>query len=118
MGMMPKKVERRLEIERQVREIMNSPSYKEKMKEYRREDILHGLVKLSFITCEYLEMTHRCKKAGLIKYLNFVRERVSELPNDHEYFVDANKYYLDEIGIDVLKMFGLQTSDTEERKYV
>lgn len=95
-------------------EIVNSPAYKEAQRKDKEQQVLLALARLTFISCEYLELKHGYKKNGLKNFIEFVKNRMTEIGNDLEYFTDVQKYY-GSIGLDVMKELGMEIEKDETK---
>lgn len=96
-------------VDKLASEIVNSKAYKEAQQMDKEQNVLSALTRLSFLTCEYLELKHGYKKNGLRTFLKFIVGRMNEIGSDSEYFEEVQEYYK-EIGLDVMKELGLTIS--------
>jgi hypothetical protein len=60
-----------------------------------------------FIGLIWLEMNFRCKRNGLVKFLEFVKGTMADIEGDEDFFRDSNKYYVEKYNLDVMEYLGL-----------
>lgn len=105
-----------------VNQIMESKEWKEAKKKDQEQAVFNAFLRLSFFACEYLEEKHGYKKKGLQRFLKYMVELMDEPKDDQQYFIDAEKYYKEELGLDVMKELGLairsddDDTQTEEKE--
>ena len=83
---------------------------REKELEAERQSIIRALLRFTFIGMSYLESNFRCKKRGLLKFVDYVKwvmQRIGE-HHDTEFFVASNKYFVEKYDIDVMEYLGLE----------
>lgn len=112
MGSLNKK-RKRWEAEKKAKEIMNTPSFKEAMKEQDIKSTANAIGRLAFIACEFLENTHGYKKAGLKKFLKYLADCIEYTGEDEEFFLTHDKYYKEMLELDVLAELGLMLEEKE-----
>ena len=105
------KYRRRYEAEKKAKEIMDTPRFKEAMKEENIRATANAIGRLAFIACEFLENHHGYKKVGLKKFLEFLSWSIDYTGEDDEFFLTHDKYYKEEMDLDVLKELGLRLED-------
>ena len=65
---------RQREAKRKLAEdIMNTPEFKEAMRQQEERAVLNALARFTFMMCGFLETRHGYKKEGLKKLLDFVK---------------------------------------------
>lgn len=109
------KAHKKIKAEKMAEQIMNSPKYREARKQDMQEATINALAAFTFMGCVYLEMNFRCKRPGLEKFIDFVRETVIDFKNDDKWLEDSNEYYKDTYGLDVMECIGLQVKDGDEK---
>lgn len=102
------KAHKKNQLERQIENVLNSPEHKAYMREFQSECVAQALARFSFFACGYLETRHNYKKAGLQKFLHSVRMALKATEDDENFFIDYEKYYKDEMDLDVLAELGLR----------
>lgn len=105
MGWQDKALQKR-RMEKQIKEIMNSPEYKQVEREREDQMFWSALYQLSFISCEFLERNHGYKKKGLQKFLKYLHDCIVEA--DDGFYLSQDKYYKEEMNLDVLEVFGMK----------
>ena len=101
------KLRKRYEAEKMAKKVMDSPTFKEALKEQEVRATTAAIAKLAFISCEFLENTHGYKKRGLKKFLKYLLHFVEEIGNDSEFLVTQDKYYKEMMDLDVLGELGM-----------
>ena len=101
------KQRQRYEAEKMAKKVMDSPSFKETLKEQEIRATANAIARLSFIACEFLENTHGYKKTGLKKFLKYLLHFIEEVGTDTEFLVTQDKYYKEMMDLDVLGELGL-----------
>ena len=108
-----RKAKEKEEIHRMIQRAMNTPEYK-KAREYdMQQATLRGLITFTHIGLAYLELVFRCKRKGLLKFLQFAKKVVDEIGYDEEYIKASNKYYLETHDLDVMDILGVAYGDKE-----
>ena len=102
------KYRKKAENEKKAKEIMDTPVFKEMMKEQGVKATANAIGRLAFITCEFLETRHGYKKAGLKKFLEFLHYCINYAEEDNELFISYEKYFKDNFDLDVLAEIGLR----------
>jgi hypothetical protein len=105
------KYRKRYEAEKKAKEIMDTPVFKEAMKEENIRATANAIGRLAFIACEYLENNHGYKKVGLKKFLKYLSDCIDYTGQDEEFFLTHDKYYKEILDLDVLKELGLCLED-------
>lgn len=105
------KYRKRYEAEKKAKEIMDTPVFKEAMKEENIRATANAIGRLAFIACEYLENNHGYKKVGLKKFLKYLSDCIDYTGEDEEFFLTHDKYYKEMLNLDVLKELGLCLED-------
>ena len=101
------KMRQRWEAEKMAKKVMDSPRFKEALREQDIRATTTAIAKLAFISCEFLENTHGYKKRGLKKFLKYLLHFVEEVGADEEFLVTQDKYYKEMLDLDVLGELGL-----------
>lgn len=99
---------RKHRIEKMIEEVMKSPEYKESEQKRSNEILNESTATLAFIACEFLENNHGYKKVGLKKFLDYLNDCMNESAKDSDFFIAHNKYFKEEMGLDVLAELGLK----------
>lgn len=107
------KFEKRARTQKIINEIMNSSAYQEARKKDQEQAALQAYMSFCIIACDFLELTHRYKKNGLIKFLKFASQRLKYVEENENYFVEMNDMYKDEFGLDVLELLGMRIEGGE-----
>lgn len=105
------KYRKRWEAEKKAKEVMDTPVFKEAIKEQNIKATANAIGRLAFIACEYLENNHGYKKVGLKKFLKYLSDCIDYTGEDEEFFLTHDKYYKEEMDLDVLKELGLCLED-------
>lgn len=105
MGWQDKALQKR-RMEKQIKEIMNSPEYKQAEREREDQMFWRAICQLSFISCEYLENNHGYKKKGLQKFLKYLFDCIVNAEDD--FYLSQDNYYKEEMGLDILEIFGMK----------
>lgn len=101
------KYRKRYEAEKKAKEIMNTPVFKEAMKEENIRATANAIGRLAFVACEFLENNHGYKKVGLKKFLKYLSDCIDYTGEDEDFFLTHDKYYKEMLDLDVLKELGL-----------
>lgn len=101
------KQRKRYEAEKMAKHVMETPSFKETLKEQELRATTNAIARLAFIACEFLENTHGYKKAGLQKFLKYLLDCLNYTGEDAEFFITHEKYYKEMMDLDVLGELGL-----------
>ena len=109
------KAHKKIKAEKMAMEIMNSPRYREARKQDMQQATMRALVTFVFIGLVYLEMTFRCKRKGLMKFLDFVRGVVIDFKDDDKWLEASNEYYKETYDIDVMDYFGMALERNDDR---
>lgn len=94
-------------MHKQIDEALNSPKYKEERRKWEEQAVLQALLKFVFIGLIWLEMNFRCKRNGLVKFLEFVKGTMADINDDQDFFLDSNKYYIEKYNLDVMDYLGM-----------
>ncbi len=105
-------------INRMIEEAMNSKQYKEARQKDLEQATIKALVRFTLIGCIYLDMVFRCKKKGLLKFLEFVKKTVCEIGDDNDFIRATNDYYKDKMQLDVMAFLGMQFVGEEDGESV
>lgn len=105
------KYRKRWEAEKKAKEVMDTPVFKEAIKEQNIKATANAIGRLAFIACEYLENNHGYKKVGLKKFLKYLSDCIDYTGEDEEFFLTHDKYYKEIHDLDVLKELGLCLED-------
>lgn len=90
-----------------AQDVMNSPEFKEYMRQHDEQAVINALARFAFMMCEFLETRHGYKKQGMLKALKFVRGCLEYTEDNENFFVDNDKYYKEEYDLDVLAELGM-----------
>ena len=101
------KYRKRYEAEKKAKEIMNTPVFKEAMKEENIRATANAIGRLAFIACEFLENNHGYKKVGLKKFLKYLSDCIDCTETDDEFFITHEKYYKEMFDLDVFSELGI-----------
>ena len=105
---------RRKEANRKVtQEVINSPEFKEYMRQHEEQAVINALARFAFMMCEFLETRHGYKKQGMLKALKFVRGCLEYTTDNETFFKDGYEYFKSEYDLDVLAELGLGLEDKE-----
>lgn len=102
------KLRKKYEAEKMALKVMDSPKFKEALREQEIKSTTNAIGRLAFITCEFLENTHGYKKAGLKKFLKYLVDCLDYTSTDDEFFITHEKYYKEMMELDVLAELGLE----------
>lgn len=86
--------------DKMIKELVDSPEYQAAKMRDRENDVLNAFCEFCFVMCEYLEIKHRYKHDGLLRFLEFAKAKANEM--DEDYFVDMAQCYKDKYNLDVL----------------
>jgi hypothetical protein len=103
-----KRFQKRAQAEKVTREIMSSAAYREARKKDMEQAALHAYWSFCIVTCDFLELRHRYKKRGLMKFLKFASQRLKYVEENENYFFEMNEMYKDEMDLDVLGLLGMR----------
>ena len=98
---------KRYEAEKMTKQVMENPMFKAAMKEQEERAVLNALARFTYMMCGFLETRHGYKKEGLKKFLGYVFMNLQYTGDDADFFVEYEKYYREEYGLDVLGELGL-----------
>lgn len=90
-----------------AQEVMNTAEFRKAMKVQEEQAVLNALGRFTFMMCGFLETRHGYKKAGLEKFLAFVKTSLECTEDDAMFFKDYENYYKEEMDLDVLEHLGL-----------
>lgn len=107
------KMEKRAKTQKIINEIMKSSAYQQARKKDMEQAALQAYMSFCLIACDFLELTHRYKKNGLIKFLKFASQRLKYVEGNENYFIEMNDMYRDELGLDVLELLGMRIEGGE-----
>ena len=109
------KAHKRNNVHKMIEQAMNTQKYKEARRKDMEQATLQALARFCFICLMYLELNFRCKSAGMLKFLKFVKKNVEEIGKDEEMLETANGYYKEYFNIDVMRFLGMEfTKDGDE----
>lgn len=101
------RLRKKYEAEKLAKQVMDSPVFKETLKEQELRATTNAIARLAFISCEFLENNHGYKKVGLKKFLKYLLDCLEYTGSDDEFFITHEKYYKEIHGLDVLGELGL-----------
>lgn len=101
------RLRKKYETEKLAKQVMESPAFKETLKEQELRATTNAIARLAFISCEFLENNHGYKKVGLKKFLKYLLDCLEYTGSDDEFFITHEKYYKEIHGLDVLGELGL-----------
>lgn len=101
------KFKKRQESEKLAKKVLNTQEFKREFRRMERTATVNALARFAFMMCGFLETRHGYKKAGLKKFLKFVMVNLQCTEDDSNFFLEYDKYYKDEYGLDVLGELGL-----------
>lgn len=101
------KVRKKEASKKLAREVMNTPEFKKEIQKMRESAVMEALARFTFMMCGFLETRHGYKTDGLQKFLSFVITELKCTEDDENFFIEYDKYYREEYGLDVLGKFGL-----------
>lgn len=101
-------------MRKMVEEVLKSPEYKEKQQQMESEWVTKALARFAFIMCGFLETRHGYKKDGLNRFLSFLLLNLDCTQDDENFFVEYDKYYKSEYGLDVLAALGMELEGKEQ----
>lgn len=105
------KYRKRYEAEKMAHRVMDSPVFKEALKEQELRSTTNAIARLAFIACEFLENNHGYKKVGLKKFLKYLSDCLEYTGEDEDFFITHEKYYKEIMDLDVLGEIGLGLED-------
>lgn len=94
-------------------EVMNTPEFKEAMRQQEERAVLNALARFTYMMCGFLETRHGYKKDGLKKFLAFVMVNLQCTDDNAMFFKEYDEYFKDEYGLDVLAELGLGLEETK-----
>lgn len=86
-----------------VEQAMKDPRFQEAKRKKIEQATKEAFDSFLLISADYLHRYHRCKKNGLLKYIQFVVEQIETIKTDPEYFKLLNEALADETGLNILK---------------
>ena len=104
------KVHKKIQAEKMAKELMSSQIYREARRQDKEEATLHALGMFAFVGMIWLEMNFRCKRAGLLKFLDFLKGTVIDFKKDPNWLEASDQYFKETYGIDALAYLGLEIS--------
>lgn len=105
---------KKIKTQKLAESIINSPKYQEARKKDMEQSTLKALVCFAFIGLLYLELNFRCKKNGLVKFLEFVKANVADIGNDEEFLKCSNEYFKKNYDLDAMKYLGMEFTEEGE----
>lgn len=113
MGWADKAV-KKYKTDKMIQELVSSPEYQAAKMRDRENDVLNAFCEFCFVMCEYLEIKHRYKHDGLLRFLEFAKAKTHEM--DEDYFVDMAQTYKDKYNLDILQVLRVDfTDEVKER---
>ena len=97
---------RRAEINRLIRQAMQSPQFKEMRRKEMEQAVLQAMTKFAFIGCEWLDLEHEYHHDDFLRFAEWLRVRYIELGDDEGYLRDVSKYYKDKHDADIMRVLG------------
>lgn len=96
------KAHKKAEIDRQVQKVIHDPKFKNIIN--RERDIAYNQALDCFllIAVDYLFRTFRCKKKGIINFVDFFCQQLDYAQHDVEYFKLLNEELIHDTGVNVL----------------
>ena len=101
------RMRKKYEVEKMTLQVIDSPKFKEVLKEHEEKAVLHALARFTFMMCGFLETRHGYKANGLKKFLKSVLAGLKETEDNSDFFIEYENYYKDEYDLDVLAELGL-----------
>lgn len=96
------KAHKKNQIDKIVEQAMKSPKFKEEMIKAQDKGYRKALDSFLLISVDYLHRNFRCKKDGIIKYVNFFVEQMNYAKEYEDYFENMNEALLEDTGVNVL----------------
>jgi len=96
------KAHKKAEIDKQVQKVIRDPRFKQIIN--RERDIAYNQALDSFllISVDYLFRTFRCKKKGILNFVDFFCQQLDYAQQDVEYFKLLNEELEHDTGVNVL----------------
>jgi hypothetical protein len=109
MGRSLANIHKRINQERRVREIINSPVFKEEMKNQEKVARTKAYAEFIFITGDWLEKEHGYGKKRMRRFLEFAKKRLLyNLYENPNYYIEMAWFFNEKFKIDVFGMFGFE----------
>ena len=110
------KIHKKIQMEKMIEQAMNSPKYKEAKKKEQEQAALQAYMSFCIVACDFLELSHRYKKRGLMKFLIFASKRLKYVEENENYFIEMNEHFKEEYELDVLELLGMKIEESGEIK--
>ena len=110
------KIHRKAQMDRMVREMMNSKEYREAAKKDQQQAAMRAYCNFCMMACDWLELKHNYGHGRLIKFLEFALSRMKYLADDNEnYYQEMNEYYKKQFKVDVFDIMGMKVVDDDAK---
>lgn len=107
------KQRKRIEAEKQLKEIMNTQAYRDMQKQLREESEAN----FGVVACEFLGLKHRYKSRGFKNFLLFASGRFKySIDEKQQYFSEMNEHWIAEHGFDALEFMGLAMKTDDQKR--
>ena len=79
---------------------------------------IEAYCRFCLIACDYLQIKHNYKKNGMMNFLNYASKIMKNIGNEdfNDYFRDINEVMIEECGIDVMGVLGLEFEEVPEEE--
>lgn len=102
------KAHKKNNVHKMIERAMNTPEYKEARRKDMEQATLQALARFSFIGLMYLEVFFRCKRKGMMRFLDYVKNNVIDIGNDEEFLEISRQYFNEKYDLDVMHYLGLE----------
>lgn len=110
------KAHKEYQIQKIIKQIMNSKEFQDAKKKDMEQSALRGLAHFTLIGCLYMELNFRCRRKGLLKFIEFVKGNVEEVGKDNDLLKASNQYFKDKYEIDVMRELGMAFEEDEDEQ--
>lgn len=97
------KMHKKIEIDKMLQKVMQDPRFKAHIKKSEEEAMSRAFDAFLLISVDYLYRNFGCKKAGILKYIDFVVRQMHFTEEDPDYFVLLNEELASEVGVNILE---------------
>lgn len=97
------KIDRKVQTQKMINQILRDPRFIESQKKKEEEAEKQAFDAFLLISADYMVRNFGCKKAGLLKYIDFVVKQMRYVEHDEDYFMLLNEELERETGVNILE---------------
>jgi hypothetical protein len=102
------KMHKKAQIDKTIREIMNSPKYRQAVKKDQEQAAMRAYCNFCLMACDFLELRHNYGSRGLRNFLEFAVKRLHYIADDNDkYYEEMNQYFVDKFKVNVFDCMGI-----------